>query len=1110
MLHTDKAFGTANRLSAPSQQMRIWHPEQFSDSKHTSEPTISRAVFDHHLETLTSRKQEYEFEYFARLLCEQEICPNLRPQTGPTGGGDSKVDTETYPVAPELAMGWYTGEPQAASERWAFAFSAKKKWLEKVKADVAKIIETNRQYKRIFFVTNQYAPDKSRAKAEDSLTKLTGVAVTILDRSWILEKVYNNNRLAMAVRALNITGNAELVVERAGPRDAARLVELERLDAAVSDSARYDGKYYALAEDVLQSALLARSLERPRSEVEARFHTAARFAGQLGHVGQRLRIAYNHAWTAHWWFDDIAQFNALYDAVEELALVSDYASDLEQLHNLWNLLFNAVARGILSKERGKIVQRSIALRGRLELLAADGDRPNNAAQARTSLALMDAVQLCSENRLHELDLVWGALRNIFASVDGLGDYPVESIYDVVSKLGDLTPESEAFDIMYDDLVLLRERYRGEAESGISYLRRGTQKLKKGRYYDAIRMLGRAETKLIKAEYIDDLVETLIAIGQSYYLAGLKWAARAKALIAVDRLLSTFGRTGHLDPRAAVPLRFLASLEFELGRVPQLLSVIGLYRSLVVATKQPREIAEKVSEHLAALDAGVAVLLMRANEEQLYALGRAPAVLEQAELTVARAALLWVLGGAVAVRDAGFVDKDESDSRISEFFELLAREGGEQKAPELLILAEGPTLDLRTVVLGVEVVARVASNRDSIFLAEAVLAALESFLATSLDSGVFPHRERIEFAVYADQDPMAQPTLHTHGITHALDLTHGAGNFAGATDYSTFLSCLQEVIVHLSLRMLLVPDPKGWLDRIAGDEVGFGRALALSAVGVATRNVFGDKPKVFLSDWIDQESEPHPLKRSPIKAPEPETSPSDDSDLETIQYGEGEPPNPFNPEAGGHADRRVLSTINVPLWDRANWGGVGFVIAEGYPPFLRFGFHDYEAGKAIFLEWRERYGRRDLKEALRITIVRGVDRGSPAAYRVIVSSEIKGPIEPGKMFYLTARICLMEPTDTANLERFLEAQSHSGTYVITPSSLSLSMRAQAIDPNLAIEKRNLHVRDAWTIGDNDPDFCGVHPDDDPIIPEGVIDPPVNRALERLRSMRKGRFGGQSDS
>ena len=117
----------------PRELMRARHPDLFSDTRVNEAPQLAEAVFEYHLETLTSRKQEYEFEHFCRKLAEKEICPNLRVQTGPTGGGDSKVDTETYPVAKEIAERWWIGSPSAGTERWAFAFSAKKAWKPKVK-----------------------------------------------------------------------------------------------------------------------------------------------------------------------------------------------------------------------------------------------------------------------------------------------------------------------------------------------------------------------------------------------------------------------------------------------------------------------------------------------------------------------------------------------------------------------------------------------------------------------------------------------------------------------------------------------------------------------------------------------------------------------------------------------------------------------------------------------------------------------------------------------------------------------------------------------------------------------------------------------------------------
>src|SRR5437867_2086849 len=125
---------------SPRRFLQARRPEKFSDSVMIRTAALDRSLLEYHLDSLTSRKQENDFERLAKRLIEHTICPNLLPQTGPTGGGDSGVDSETYPVADDLALVWHVGVGRKAStERWAFAFSAKKDWQEKLRSDVAKI-----------------------------------------------------------------------------------------------------------------------------------------------------------------------------------------------------------------------------------------------------------------------------------------------------------------------------------------------------------------------------------------------------------------------------------------------------------------------------------------------------------------------------------------------------------------------------------------------------------------------------------------------------------------------------------------------------------------------------------------------------------------------------------------------------------------------------------------------------------------------------------------------------------------------------------------------------------------------------------------------------------
>ena len=59
------------------------------------------------------------------------------------------------------------------------------------------------------------------------------------------------------------------------------------------------------------------------------------------------------------------------------------------------------------------------------------------------------------------------------------------------------------------------------------------------------------------------------------------------------------------------------------------------------------------------------------------------------------------------------------------------------------------------------------------------------------------------------------------------------------------------------------------------------------------------------------------------------------------------------------------------------------------------------------------------------------------------------------------------------------------------------------PGLGIEKVDLLVRAAWTIGENDPDGCALDLDDPPVVPLGQVNPPVLKAMEQMAGFRQRR-------
>lgn len=220
----------AAKTFGPSRYMRERRPHLFSNSTTAQETLVTREVLSYHLETLTNQKDESKFEKFAHRMAEKFIAPNLRPQTGPTGGGDGKTDAETYPVTSEIALRWFASPTAKPGERIAFAFSAKKDWRSKVKSDVKSIADTKRDYDHIFFVTNQFVPARASASVQDDLKKQHELPITILDRNWLLDRVFGHDSLDIAVDELGVGQGTEREISKLGPKDTARAEELQALE----------------------------------------------------------------------------------------------------------------------------------------------------------------------------------------------------------------------------------------------------------------------------------------------------------------------------------------------------------------------------------------------------------------------------------------------------------------------------------------------------------------------------------------------------------------------------------------------------------------------------------------------------------------------------------------------------------------------------------------------------------------------------------------------------------------------------------------------------------------------------------------------------------------
>lgn len=1089
----------------PSRYMRARRPHLFSDSVTNTERTVTREAFSYHLETLTNQKSETDFEFFAQSLAEKFISPNLRPQTGPVGGGDGKTDAETYPVSEAVASRWFVPDLAGAHERWAFAFSAKKDWRGKVRADVASIAGTGRGYPRIYFITNQFVPAKDSAAVQDALLKEHGIPVLILDRTWLIERVFDHDSLKIAIDTLGVGAGTEHEVRKQGPEDFRRTNELDALHKTIGDGTNYDGTTAALAEDCLKAAILARGIERPREEVEGLFQRAIRIARDNKLDSCLLNATYTLAWTSFFWFDDPAAVNALYDQVESLALSSDVADDLERLSNLLPLLGNAVRFEKLSDEDAKLADRSAKLLEALDRLRKDTARANNALHAHALSLLVhlnNEVQPGGEG----LDDLWDEFRDVIKQADGLGTFPFQTIANVLTEVGTVVVESDSFDQLYEVMTDALAARRSEGEAAKKNSERGFQKLDKGLAYDAIRWFGRAVTLLTKEEYEDELIQALIGSSIAYEEVGLLWASRNYALAAASHEFSAFKRTGSIGQVNPGVLNRQLWTEIKLGRVPNILAASELATivgNACAKTKDQRERAEKKRHEDAEI---IGSVLLRTDFKDLPRIVKLPDALERLGLDLCRMATLFLLGHEDTLRREGWVPPDETPEGYQQLFEHWSAIGvrSELPTPDYQF---GDIVTLRSRILGCQVEVACSNNLTSVGIGEAILGTLEALLATSMSHRMLPHLDVLRLEVKPVKGAALRPALEFENkngfdvgvVSHAPELVCTTREEA-----ATFPNWLYGAVVQIFVRFAVPADMEAWSESVLGEENGFSRALTFSHVPNMLGIIFGGKPRLSVDDWVEEQDTAFDVKRSSpwVSSLKPVEQTEDDD--QPIQFGEGEPPEEIlNRERLRHTDMQVVSPIDVHKWNAASWNACLFQCVPGSPfepPILALAFENGEAAEGIFQGFEARFGQHDANNDLRIAIIRGVHISNPHAYAVIVGPNLDNfPKTKGSTFGFISRINIMRPTTSRNLDMFLEEFKRHGRFALASALLERRDGVPMPLPGM-LGKYHLVVRDAWQISANDPDGVVLDPEDPPFIPPDQTPAPVLKALAWMEKMR----------
>ena len=210
--------------------------------------------------------------------------------------------------------------------------------------------------------------------------------------------------------------------------------------------------------------------------------------------------------------------------------------------------------------------------------------------------------------------------------------------------------------------------------------------------------------------------------------------------------------------------------------------------------------------------------------------------------------------------------------------------------------------------------------------------------------------------------------------------------------------------------------------------------------------------------------------------------------------EERPKHPFQFSTIKHREIKVVSLIQVTLWNQAGWKGLGFQTCEGEIPLLMFAFTHAAVGNKIFENIAKNIGDKDPNNSLRIVLILGISRQNPAHYRVVVTSNIDRSDDGSSRFQTAlSRIHTMTPSSSVNVDRFLkDYEVHKKSHVAT-----VNAEGKLVSHLLT---SGVIVMHAWEIDENDQEISAIRPDDDVLIPVGMENPPISRALARIRSFK----------
>lgn len=1063
------------------------HPEQFSDSLLVKKGNLDRDMFDYYLESLTSKNLEKTFEEFCRKLAESEVCPNLLPQTGPTGGGDSKVDSETYPVSKKISDRWYFGNT-AASERWAFAISAKKDWKSKVKSDVVKIVSVNqhegRGYTKIFFMSNQYVPDKKRAQVEDELRNLHGLDIRILDRSWILDKVFSSpQNIDMTISIFGFSDNFRDEV-RMGSQNFNRKQEFEENEQKLASQQTKQSELVSLAQ---RNVILARELEYPLHQLLGLIDRSIRLSAEKGSIIDHANAIRDAAWTVYWWYEDRGHYYRFYKDYEKIVVESQNVHLFIDLITLWINLFSLS----LNDNTFSINEHTQILKEEYARYTSDPSKPNTAIEAKA------AFQLIRFFLGDDPDTIVDDIILILEASSGHLDLDIRPLCRAIQEFP-IFENTKRFSEMFERSVDIMSEQKRNIEAAKLLMNRG-HKLKDEKPYEALIYFSRTLNKLYNEESKELLTFVVLDMADIFQSIGLYWAGRNFYYYDFILCLNQYFKYGDVSPVLFMSAYSLKNIELRLGHV---LNAIVFHRfSLIAEHIYPGEIRSN-DDKGDSFDYVLALQLLRTPYETAKRLGEFPAFLDKQGLSFSRAAMKYELG-----------HYDE---------EMLAELGGNTEVfddvigkwkdqPVLKQMVNIPwygsedTCSLHSRVLGCSICVNFSApyNHGEFEFAATILATIESFLGSGLPNNLISLHGAIEITLrYDNSTQELVRILHPAEKSSSIEVVfrdYDSQNIIHEQElFSDFMNSLLAVVISI---MFPISSELAKIKKMVQNDAALERSGVFANSIFLGMEVLGKEAFSYTALVHDYPClEMTRTQKSPITST-PSWESTKPAELPKNVVFDMPPDADFAKIS--NANMYTSSIINIHVWNQAQWKGVMFMAYKGHcvPPVLSFVF-ETNHGKTIWGDWRKLMGNHDVNNRLGIRIIKGIERKHPNWYRVAIGPNSFSSDSGEDLFIasLPVRLHTMQPSTNANLKMFESEFEKYQEFFLCPAYMPDRTSEPSVYTELAIKMNpeSIIICNASDILENDfLSMCAIIPGDDPIIPKGKENSPIMEILRKKR-------------